>query len=280
MSDEDRAGRTGCADDRGLPAISGDTAEQRWAQAEELKKIATEPLITQQDLLIVRGQNGQVVIDTRTGQVQPKGGTWSAADSNTVGAHGLVFKVTPSGDPNRSLLICDSSFGALWSSMLDSLALSPATVAGDKVYVTTTGRDKAKAFVEARKLVDGSLAWRKELDDVPASFVVASADWVAVATGDEKVAVFKAADGKAREPLPVGGKPVAPALCGDILVIAGENRIAAHDLASAEWIWNYKDQDNIGMAIGQPVILGETIWVGTTKRGLVAIGNPTPQAKK
>jgi hypothetical protein len=78
----------------------------------------------------------------------------------------------------------------------------------------------------------------------------------------------------------VGGKPVAPALCGDILVIAGENRIAAHDLASAEWIWNYKDQDNIGMAIGQPVILGETIWVGTTKRGLVAIGNPTPQAKK
>jgi len=280
MSDEDRAGRTGCADDRGLPTISGDTAEQKWAQAEELKKIVTEPLITQQDLLIVRGQNGQVIVDTRTGQVQPKGGTWSASDSNTVGAHGLVFKVTPSGDPNRSLLICDSSFGALWSSMLDSLALGPATVAGDKVYVTTTGRDKAKAFVEAHKLVDGSLAWRKELDDVPASFVVASADWVAVATGDEKVAVFKAADGKPREPLPVGGKPVAPALCGDVLVIAGENRIAAHDLASAEWIWNYKDQDNIGMAIGQPVILGETIWVGTTKRGLVAIGNPAPQAKK
>ncbi|MCI0584940.1 MAG: hypothetical protein L0227_18960, partial [Chloroflexi bacterium] len=77
----------------------------------------------------------------------------------------------------------------------------------------------------------------------------------------------------------VGGKPVAPALCGDVLIIAGETRIAAHDLSASEWIWNYKDQDNIGMVTGQPVILGETIWVGTTKRGLVAIGLPSPQAK-
>jgi hypothetical protein len=77
----------------------------------------------------------------------------------------------------------------------------------------------------------------------------------------------------------VGGKPVAPALCGDVLIIAGETRIAAHDLSSSEWIWNYKDQDNIGTATGQPVILGETIWVGTTKKGLVAIGVPSSQAK-
>jgi hypothetical protein len=34
------------------------------------------------------------------------------------------------------------------------------------------------------------------------------------------------------------------------------------------------------MVSGQPIILGETIWVGTAKRGLVAIGIPQAQAKK
>ncbi len=280
MSDEDRAGRTGCADHRGLPTISGDTADQKWAQAEELKKLEAAPFIVQQDLLIVRGEKGQMVVDSATGRVVPKGGTWTAADAGSISAHGLTFKATAADDVNKSRLLCESSFGTLWTATLDSLALSPATVAGDKVFIVTTGRDKAKAFIEAHKLVNGSLVWRKELDDVPVSFVVASADWVCVATADEKIAVFKAADGKPREPLQVGGKPVAPALSGDVVVIAGENRIAAHDLASSEWIWNYKDQDNIGMATGQPVILGETIWVGTTKRGLVAIGNPPTQAKK
>lgn len=280
ISDENRAGRTGCADHRGLPAIGGDTADQKWTLPEELRKIEPDPFIVDQELLVVRGEKGQLLVDTATGRLQPRGGTWTPADESSVSAHGLTFRVAASDNPNQSRLVCDSSFGTLWTATLDSLALGPATVAGDKVFVTSSGRDKAKAFLEAHHLVDGSLAWRKELDDMPLSFVVASTEWCAVATADEKIAVFKASDGKPREPLPVGGKPVAPALSGDVLVIAGENRIAAHDLASSEWIWNYKDQDNIGMATGQPLILGETIWVGTTKRGLVAIGDPPKQARK
>jgi len=210
-----------------------------------------------------------------TGTLPPR----EPGDARGVSLYGLAFATEGSDDPNRSTLVCTLRGAPLWKATLDSLALGPVSVAGDKVFVTTTGRDKAKAFLDARRLVDGAPDWRRELDDLPVSFVVASAEWCAVATADEKVAVFRAADGKPREPLPVGPKPVAPALSGDVLVVAGENRIAAHDLASSEWIWNYKDQDNIGTATGQPVILNETIWVGTTKRGLVAIGIPPTQAK-
>ena len=71
-----------------------------------------------------------------------------------------------------------------------------------------------------------------------------------------------------------------PALCKDTLIVAGGERIACYDLSAMAWAWNYKDQDNIGMTTGQPVICAETIWVGTTKRGLVAIGVPPSQAKK
>ena len=153
-------------------------------------------------------------------------------------------------------------------------------VSGDRVFATTAGKGKAKAFIEGRKLVDGSLVWRKELDDVPLSYVVASGEWCAVATADEKIALFRTSDGKVREPLPIGAKPTTPALSGDVIIVAGENRLGAFDLSASEWMWNYKDEDHIGSVTGQPVILGDTLWVGTTKRGLVAIGNTPTQAKR
>jgi outer membrane protein assembly factor BamB len=279
MSDEDRAGRTGCADDRGLPLINGDTADLKWTQPEALKKIASGPFFLDRQFLLVPTEKGLLQVDSSSGQVGETLAPREPGDPKIATLHELNFKALPAGDPNKSILTCDFSGTPLWSVVLDSLALGPVSVAGDKVFVTTTGRDKAKALLEAHKLVDGSLAWRRELDDLPLSVVVATTDWCAVATADEKIALFRAADGKPREPLPVGGKPVAPALCGDVLVIAGENRIAAHDLASSEWIWNYRDQDNIGMVTTQPVVLGETIWVGTAKRGLVAIGIPPTPAK-
>jgi hypothetical protein len=86
------------------------------------------------------------------------------------------------------------------------------------------GKDKAKAFIEARRLVDGSPRVARELEDAPLSYVVASGEWAAVATADEKIALFRASDGKVREPLPIGAKPVAPR-SAETSVIAGENRI-------------------------------------------------------
>jgi hypothetical protein len=225
--------------------------------------------------IVVPFSSGTVTVDPATGQTAGPTAPPPSKD-DVVRIYGLAFRI------DDGELICRNGDQKviLWRARPELPAAGLPTVSGDRIFFTTAGRDKAKAFIECRKVVDGSLLWRRELDDVPLSHVVASGDWCAVATADEKIALFGASGGKLREPLPVGGKPVAPALCGDVLVIAGENRIAAHDLSSSEWIWNYKDQDNIGVVTGQPIILGETIWVGTTKRGLVAIGNPPTQAKK
>jgi outer membrane protein assembly factor BamB len=236
--------------------------------------------------LALRGPDGRflavdfgkypVLVDPATGRIEksPVGPTPGSGEA--VWIHGLRFTI------NDGVLVCDAGphVTPFWRATPETPATGVPTVSGDRVFITTAGKDKAKAFIEGRKLVDGTLAWRRELDDLPLSPVVAAGDWCAVATADEKIAVFGASGGKLREPLPVGGKPVAPALCGDVIIVAGENRIAAHDLSSSEWIWNYKDQDNIGMVSGQPIVLGETIWVGTAKRGLVAIGIPQAQAKK
>ena len=282
---EDRAGRTGCADGRGLPTTGVDTAEEKWPQPEALKKPISS-LSGRDGKIFVTAGTELLEVDPKTGSAQASKGPFPPPSpvspqhpgGNPVGIHGLLFSTVNQPSPRLSCHSQDPE-AELWTTALGAAAGEP-TVSGDKVFVTVGGREKAKAFIEAHRLVDGTLAWRKELDDVPVSFVVAAGDWCCVATADEKVAVFSAGDGKPREPLPVGGKAVAPAIWGDVLVVAGENRIAAHDLSSSEWIWNYKDQDNIGMPAGQPVILGETIWVGTTKRGLVAIGNSPTQAKK
>jgi outer membrane protein assembly factor BamB len=270
------AGRTGCADDRGLPAVSGDTSDQKWPAPEAWKSAVKGPLSLQGRSLRVPFESGPVLVDPATAQTAKAATASAAAEEPSVRIHGLRFQIL------KGELRCTSEDGTvlLWQAIPETPAGGVPTVSGDRVFITTAGRDKAKAFIEGRKLVDGLLVWRRELDDAPLSPVVAAGDWCAVATADEKIAVFGASGGKLREPVPVGGKPVAPALCGDVVIVAGENRIAAHDLSSSEWIWNYKDQDNIGMVTGQPVILGETIWVGTTKRGLVAIGIPQAQARK
>jgi outer membrane protein assembly factor BamB len=270
------AGRTGCADDRGLPTINGDTSDLRWPQPKEWSGPVTGPLEVRGNFVVVPFGGGAVRVEPASGQSEKASASSAAGDDRAVRIHGLRFLVE---DAELRCRTADDK-SLIWRSVLETAATGIPTVAGDRVLLTSAGRDKAKAFIEAHRIVDGALAWRKELDDVPLSYIVATPDWCAVATADEKIALFRTSDGRPREPLPVGGKPVAPALSGDVLVIAGETRIAAHDLSSSEWIWNYKDQDNIGMVTGQPVILGETIWVGTTKRGLVAIGNAPTQARK
>jgi outer membrane protein assembly factor BamB len=271
------AGRTGCADERGLPQLQPDKdgmVDQRWEPADSLKRPVTGPLSVQGKSVLVSFGAGTFAVDPATGQMEKAQAP--SKEEGTARVHGLHFLM------DDGAVACRSGDGKalLWRVTPETPATGIPTVAGDRVFLTTAGKDKAKAFIEGRRLVDGALVWRRELDDVPLSYVVASAEWCAVATADEKIALFGASGGKLREPLPVGGKPVAPALCGDVLVIAGENRIAAHDLSASEWIWNYKDQDNIGMVTGPPIVLGETIWVGTTKRGLIAIGIPPTQARK
>ena len=86
------------------------------------------------------------------------------------------------------------------------------------------------------------------------------------------VRVFSAVDGKLLHELLVGDDPVPPAIVRDLLVMGAKQRLAAFDLSSGEWPWNYKDQDNIGEATSPPVVANEAIWVGTSARGLIVLG--------
>jgi outer membrane protein assembly factor BamB len=276
------AGRTGCADERGLPALQTIEVKDelpkaivRWETPEPLRKPVTGPLSVDGKHLIVPTADGPLAVDPVTG-TPAKAAPAALKEDPALQLHGLRFAI------EGGVLLCSSARDkvVLWSATPETAPLGLPTICGDRILLATAGKDKAKAFIDARRLVDGTPAWRRELDDVPLSYVVASGDWAAVATADEKIALFRVSDGKVREPLPIGAKPVAPALSGDVIIVAGENRIGAYDLSASEWMWNFKDEDHVGSVVGQPVILGDTLWVGTTKRGLVAIGNATGQAKK
>jgi outer membrane protein assembly factor BamB len=312
------AGRSGGADERGLPAVAGEESVAKWPQAELLKRPVTGPLAACGKHVYVPFEKSFVQVDAETGQprweapfpvseilARPDGvwvrdakGAWAALDPSsgkplsgkeppppplqgTVGApiraHELEVAALSTG-----ILICRSAWRpvTLWTTKLETTPLAAPALAGDRVLVAAAGAGKAKGFLLCFRLTDGSPVWKQELDEAPIGHPVAAADWVAVPTADDKIACFRVSDGKLREPLMVGGRPVPPALVDGVLVIAGENRLAAHDLAAGEWPWNYKDQDNLGKVSGQPVVCRETIWVGTEKRGLVAVGVPPEAPKK
>lgn len=142
-----------------------------------------------------------------------------------------------------------------------------------RVLVASGGTGRVKSVVHCRSLLDGALVWKAELEDAVIAPFAATEAYVAV-PAEERVVIFRTSDGKELASLPVGKGPMTPAISQNLIVMAAEARVAAYDLASGEWPWNYKDQDAIGRATAGPVIAGETIWVGTSARGLLGIGVP------
>jgi len=197
-------------------------------------------------------------------------------------AHGdCVVLATADTDGLKTSFECrrSSDGGSVWRSPLQGKLISHPTLLENKLFAATEGSDSVNAFLNCWKFADGSLVWRKPLDAKPVSYPVAHGNWVVIATADDKIAVFAAADGKKIEPVMIDGKAAVPALWKNTLIVAGGTRIAAYDLSTRDWVWNYKDQDHIGMVVGQPVISNRTLWVGTTKKGLLAIGIPPKAAK-
>lgn len=194
---------------------------------------------------------------------------WRSACGTPLGApaaaHDLIIAATSDG------LACLSAEGgaALWRVAIAPLA-APA-VAGGRVFVATKGQGKVLSVARAYALTDGSPAWTRELDDVVIGHAAATDGIVALPCG-ESMRVLSAVDGKPLHELPVGAAPVSPALARDLLVMGAERRVAAFDLATGEWPWNFKEQDHIGRAVSAPLIAEETVWIGTSERGLVALG--------
>ncbi len=302
--------RNGAADDRGLPAIEGDTADLKWPTPPELRDVvAASPAAFGTSVFVPAG-DAILTVDAGTGRVVARSsprrellaadGTglytwtpetpflassanplsnpprwWPPSSLNPSVAHDLVV------DARGAELFCRSvaSETPLWRVEPERPPLGAPSLLDDKVFVATEGKDPVAAFLECRRLVDGSPVWRVPLNEKPVSYPVAHGDWVVIATADDKIAAFGVADGKGIEPVVIDGKAAVPALWKNTLIVAGGTRIAAYDLSTRDWVWNYKDQDHIGTVVGQPVIANETIWVGTTKKGLLAIGVP-PRAPK
>lgn len=193
---------------------------------------------------------------------------WSSACGTPLGApaaaHDLIVVATSAG------LACLSAEGGavLWRA--EGVPLAAPALAGGRIFTAVRGRG-SRSVARAHSLLDGAPLWTRELDDAVIAHAAATEGVVALPC-EEMMRVLSAVDGKPLHELPVGKAPVPPAIARDLLVMGAEARIAAFDLAAGEWPWNYKDQDHIGKATSSPVIAAETIWIGTTSRGLVTLG--------
>ena len=72
MPPDQIAGRTGCFDDRGLPAISGDTSDLKWTLPEPLARPVFGPLLIRGNYIAVHFGQDRVLVDPATGQVVPQ----------------------------------------------------------------------------------------------------------------------------------------------------------------------------------------------------------------
>ncbi len=64
----------------------------------------------------------------------------------------------------------------------------------------------------------------------------------------------------------------SPALVSGVVIYAGHNRLGVWDLAANTWPWRFHDQRLMGNVLAPPVVMSETVFVVTQKRGLMAVG--------
>jgi outer membrane protein assembly factor BamB len=205
---------------------------------------------------------------------------WSCDAPASGSAPAAAFDLLLLSSDDGLLCLSSEDGRALWRTSLSGLAPVPPSV----TEVSSGGRRQGRVIVavgstlHCRSLLDGSAVWQAALDEPAVGPAAASEAIVAVPT-KEHVKVYRTTDGKELAALPVGTSPATPAIAQSLIVMAAEGRIAAHDLTSGEWPWNYKDQDHVGRPTAGPLIAGGTIWVGTSRRGLVGIGVPDAARK-
>ncbi|MGD0088947.1 MAG: PQQ-binding-like beta-propeller repeat protein, partial [Planctomycetota bacterium] len=270
------AARSGCADDRGPPSVKGDKA--------------------------------RCVHDANTsGDTSQLGRLFPTYDSTRGGrnygelagmpclAHDLIFIAVKAPQPRllcldegtdealfrrpdrfiapleKCLIFLDEGKDAtLWSADLPAAPLGPATVCGDKVFVGAAGKDGGLIF--CRRLTDGSKVWDSETSEAPASYIAASAGYLAFATANGKVLVLKAETGEETQAIPVGPGVQAPAIAQNTVIVAATDRAGAFDAMTGSWLWNFDEQEKMGRVLAPPVISQEAVWLKTEKLGIIGIG--------
>ncbi|MCY3023635.1 MAG: PQQ-binding-like beta-propeller repeat protein, partial [Planctomycetota bacterium] len=292
------AARSGCADDRGPPAITGDKAQRlldaspegpetakaligvRLAARPDLWQIVGKPLNAVPFELVAHGEQalfapltpGTLACIARADLTKI---VWQRDVGGLCGApcvaHNLILLAVVAPPPN--LLCLDDATGTtLWEAALPAAPVGPPTVLGDKVFIGAAGKDAGKGQVFCRRLTDGSKVWDAEASEAPASYIAASGERLAFATAGGRLLILKAENGEEENSVPVGSGAQAPAFAQNTLILAAENRVGAFDASTGNWLWSFDGQDRIGRALAPPILLGEVVWLNTEKLGLIAIG--------
>lgn len=284
---------------RKLAAVSASDAKLLWEiDGEGLLDLAADA-----DRLYLLGNGALRAVDPKTGGPLwgpvPHPGSGLTLDAGRLYAGGdlvcfapldgrLLWSIPDSRFPAPAaafdLLLTARADGLFCLSSEDGRLLWKVDVGGEPfpptvVEASVSGRRQGRVIVavgstlHCRRLIDGASVWQAALDEKAVGAAAATEAFVAVPT-EEHVKVYRTTDGKELAVLPVGKNPTTPAIAQSLIVMGAEARVAAHDLTSGEWPWNYKDQDHVGRVTAGPIIAGETIWVGTSKRGLLGIGVP------
>jgi len=249
------AAHSGCADDRGPPAIKGDRAQR--VQIEDAGVLAAAKSSCQVP------SNGEA----------PRSKEFGELSGPPCEAYNLVVLATRPPHPNLiSNLICldDATHAMLWCTILPAAPLGPATICGDKVFVGA--RSKEGGLIFCRSLTDGGKVWDSETSEAPASYIAAAGGYLAFATAGGKLLVLKIENGEETQAIPVGGGVQAPAMAQNVVIVAATDRAGAFDAATGSWLWNFEEQERMGRVLAPPVILNEAVWLSTEKLGLIAIG--------
>jgi outer membrane protein assembly factor BamB len=226
-------------------------------------------------VLVARGEYLEC-LDAETGAFLWKNGLAEVCGPPAT-AYALVV-AAGGGDEPRLVCLEDGRGREIWRTALPGAPLGAVTVAGGLALVACReGQGDAGGYaLVGCSLLDGELLWKKPLPAAPTGHLVASDEHVLVAAADGKVYPF-GTDGESlrEEGLVVGSNPQPPVLVGGLTVLAGRKRLWCWNLANSLPAWTFRGQGLMGEVLAPPVVMNETVYVVTEKRGLVVVGeNP------
>ncbi len=244
---------------RQLYCLDSATGEERWSVA--LDADASGAFVLWEDGVCVQGRAGSLACIDLSGAVR-----WSRDVGPLVGppdrAGAIMVVATESP---AALLALDSEGGeVLWEAPLDAAPTAGPVVRKKGVLVGTA------QGLEARSLLDGSLAWRAEIGAVAGAFTVGRSH-VACVTAQSELVLIDPQDGTVAARVPGALPSVTPMLVRGTALFAAEGSLhyyRVEDGSQGRWM----DTSWLG-ALSSPMILVRShVYFATEERGFIRAG--------
>jgi outer membrane protein assembly factor BamB len=178
---------------------------------------------------------------------------------------------------DRALFALDAKSGEIkWRKQLPinpwggpSVSGKTVVVGGSTIAYTTEGLNKAKGFVAAYNLDDGTELWTKEVPGGVLSCVALTKDLAIATSTDGKVRAFELANGERKWIYDAKTPFFAPAALDSSTAYAGDHNGVVHAINLADGTGKWKldlGADPVklpGMVYGGPVLSGGRLYVAT-----------------